>query len=193
MDLKEIHKRLLELAKFSPVNEAAIFTVDDREHTKDGIPTSYRIISSGHTFNPDDECCEYPDGKRNSGNRQSYEVAKEDLEPFHYEDKTLTLWLNYNIPFVVWENNNLPLLRVLPKTEQTIQPVLYRHKKSNEMYRCVLEYWDTENQSQYVLYVSLLAGAFFGRNKEAFLANFEAVEDTQSNIVPRKSTFVRDL
>lgn len=62
--------------------------------------------------------------------------------------------------------------------------MIYRHKRTGELYRKLLNYWDVATQSDYTLYTSLGTGAIFGRATDIFSTNFEYVLDVQSKIVP---------
>lgn len=70
--------------------------------------------------------------------------------------------------------------------------MIYLHKKSGENYRLLLEYWDTERQSVFVLYSQLETGNLFGRSKEAFSKNFELIANKQAQIKPRPHPFIED-
>jgi hypothetical protein len=63
--------------------------------------------------------------------------------------------------------------------------MLYLHKRTNTMYRKLLDAFDVERQVPMVVYTQLGTGAVFTREADAFAENFEFKGDAQSEIVPR--------
>jgi len=63
--------------------------------------------------------------------------------------------------------------------------MLYLHKRTNTMYRKLLDAFDVQRQVPMVVYMQLGTGAIFTREADAFEQNFEFKGDAQNEIVPR--------
>ena len=60
----------------------------------------------------------------------------------------------------------------------------YRHKRTGEIYRRLLDSFDVERQQNHVVYINAV-GQIFNRSAEVFAVNFEPVNDPQREIVPK--------
>jgi len=62
--------------------------------------------------------------------------------------------------------------------------MLYRHKRTGDLYFKMTNSFSVERQRPSVIYISLARGQIFDRDAEKFGENFELVGDPQVSIVP---------
>lgn len=63
--------------------------------------------------------------------------------------------------------------------------MIYRHKRTGDLYLQTGMSFSVEDQSQKIEYISLKTGEKFNRLAEKFKENFEYVSDPQPHIIPK--------
>ena len=63
--------------------------------------------------------------------------------------------------------------------------MIYRHKRSGDLYRKLADSFSVERQAPSVVYVSLVEGIVFDRGAKKFAENFEFVRDAQEAVTPK--------
>jgi hypothetical protein len=62
--------------------------------------------------------------------------------------------------------------------------MLFKHKRTGDLYRKLAVSFSVERQKASVVYVGLATGAIFDRDAAKFCENFEYVSDPNEEIVP---------
>jgi hypothetical protein len=63
--------------------------------------------------------------------------------------------------------------------------MIYRHKRTKDLYLLLFESFSVERQRPSMVYMSVETGQIFDRDKEAFKENFAYYHDSQERIVPK--------
>lgn len=64
--------------------------------------------------------------------------------------------------------------------------MIYKHKRTGDLYRLLLISFSVERQRESVVYMSLSTGSIFDRDGLKFNENFEFVEHSQTKIIPKE-------
>jgi len=63
---------------------------------------------------------------------------------------------------------------------------IYEHKRTKVLYRVLLQSFSVERQRHSVVYISMLTGEIFDRDREKFNENFRYVRHAQADIQPKE-------